>query len=221
MMCKPIVLSSGGWCLPVSFWHRREAASAAMLVSSDQGRTWDERGACDVPPGVRRYDEHMIVERRGGTLWMLVRVSDGIAQSVSTDRGRTWSPLQPTGMTHPSSRFFLRHLASDRLLLVRHDPPAPGSGHEQRQDVRSHLAAFISEDDGETWPYRLLLDERRQISYPDGDQAGDGTIYITYDHQRTGEREILLATFREQDVIQGAGQSADARFRALINKAKR
>ncbi|MFN2352421.1 MAG: exo-alpha-sialidase, partial [Kiritimatiellia bacterium] len=45
MMCKPVVLSSGEWALPVSFWARREAGSAGMVVSTDGGVTWSERGA--------------------------------------------------------------------------------------------------------------------------------------------------------------------------------
>ena len=32
---------------------------------------------------------------------------------------------------------------------------------------RSHLTALLSEDDGQTWPYYLLLDERNEVSYPD------------------------------------------------------
>lgn len=219
MMCKPIVLSSGEWCLPVSFWGRREAGSAAMVVSDDGGTTWHERGAADVPPELRCHDEHMIVERRDGTLWMLVRVRYGIGQSFSSDAGRTWSALEPTGIPHPRSRFFIRRLKSGRLLMVRHDPPTGEAASDEAKGTRSHLTAFLSEDDGRTWPHQLLLDERRGVAYPDGDQADDGTLHITYDHRRTDEREILLASFAEQDVLDGAAQSSAARLRAVINKA--
>ena len=68
LMGKPLVLSDGTWALPVSFWHRREAGSAGMVVSEDRGRTWHERGAADVPPDMRDHDEHMIVERKDGSL---------------------------------------------------------------------------------------------------------------------------------------------------------
>ena len=37
-------------------------------------------------PGTR-VDEHMMVERDDGSLWMLLRNTGGIAQSVSTDGG--------------------------------------------------------------------------------------------------------------------------------------
>ncbi len=35
----------------------------------------------------------MVVERKDGSLWMLLRTSYGIGQSVSADGGATWSPV--------------------------------------------------------------------------------------------------------------------------------
>ena len=48
---------------------------------------------------------------------------------------------------------------------------------------RSHMTAFVSDNDGATWKGGLLLDER-ESSYPDGIQAEDGEFFIIYDHQR-------------------------------------
>lgn len=218
MMCKPLVLSTGEWALPVSLWHRRQAASAAMFVSADQGETWQERGACDVPPEVRNHDEHMIVERCDGSLWMLVRTVYGIGESVSTDGGEHWSPLRPSAIPHVVSRFFIRRLASGNLLLVRHDPGQGGFADGVSKGVRSHLRACLSEDDGRTWRSGLMLDGRPGVSYPDGDQDGDGTIYVTYDYQRTAARSILLSAFREEDVTADAAEPSSVRFRVLVNK---
>lgn len=219
MMCKPLVLTTGEWALPVSLWHRRDARSAAMMVSTDAGATWSERGACDVPPEARNHDEHMIVEREDGSLWMLVRTLYGIGESFSTDGGRTWSALSPTEIPHPVTRFFIRRLASGRLLLVRHDPHDAVVVEGRSKGTRSHLTAFLSEDDGRTWPYRLLLDERVKVSYPDGDQAGDGTVYVIYDFERTQAREILMAAFRESDLMRETEDASQGRLRVLINKA--
>jgi len=36
-----------------------------------------------------------------------------------------------------------------------------------------------------------MLDERDGVSYPDGFQSPDGTIYISYDHNRSTDGEIL------------------------------
>ncbi|MEZ5948006.1 MAG: sialidase family protein [Planctomycetaceae bacterium] len=143
MMCKPLVLSTGEWCLPASTW-RKTDHSARMIVSADAGKTWSLRGAAHVPEEARQFDEHMLVERRDGSLWMLVRTKYGIGESVSTDRGQTWTEVKPSGIAHPSARFFISRLHSGNLLLVKHGPIDKPTG-------RSHLMAFVSRDEGQTW----------------------------------------------------------------------
>jgi len=56
----------------------------------------------------------MIVERGDGSLWMLLRNTGGIAQSVSTNGDRTWSHGSPylQGRTFANKRFFIRRLKS-------------------------------------------------------------------------------------------------------------
>jgi hypothetical protein len=79
--------------------------------------------------------------------------------------------------------------------------------------------AFVSADDGETWKGGLMLDERKDVSYPDGMQAADGLIYLIYDHSRHDEKEILMSVFTEEDAVAGNPVSGKARFRQLVNKA--
>ena len=211
MMCKPLVLTSGEWVLPASTW-RKTDNSAKLVVSTDQGRTWAVRGGCHVPVADRSFDEHMLIERRDGSLWLLARTRYGIGESVSTDRGVTWPELKPSAIAHPSARFFITRLSSGSLLLVKHGPI------DQRTD-RSHLTAYISSDDGRTWGGGLLLDERGGVSYPDGQQTPDGLIRIIYDFSRTGARHILLATFREEDAAAGKAVSDAVRLRQLVSDA--
>lgn len=193
MMCKPLILSNGNWVLPASTW-RKTDHSAKMVVSEDKGKTWNIKGACNVPKEVRSFDEHMFVEKNNGSLWMLVRTNYGIGESVSTDLGKNWNDLKPSSIEHPSARFFIRRLHSGNLLLVKHGPISVRTG-------RSHLMAFISKDDGENWSNGLLLDERPSVSYPDGQQTPDGTIYITYDYNRTGEQKVYMTSFTEEDIL--------------------
>jgi len=213
MMGKPTVLSSGEWVLPVSTW-RETDHSARAVVSTDEGRTWSLRGACHVPREVRSFDEQMIVERKDRSLWMLVRTRYGIGESTSKDRGKTWSPLVPSPVQHPSSRFFVRRLRSGNLLLVKNGPL-------DRRTERSHLTAFLSEDDGRTWSGGLLLDERSGVSYPDGQQGRDGIIRIIYDYSRTGAGAILMAAFTEEDVAAGNPGSAGVSLKKVVSKHPR
>ena len=171
MMCKPTVLSTSEWLLPVSTW-RATDDSAKVIVSTDHGKTWRLQGACNVPQPVRAFDEHMIVQRMDGTLWLLARTNYGIGESVSDYRGATWPDLTPSAISHPSARFFIRRLQSGNLLLVKHGPIGKRTG-------RSHLTAYMSTDDGKTWGGGLLLDQRNGVSYPDGQQTDDGLIRIS------------------------------------------
>ncbi len=211
MMCKPLVLSSGEWVLPASTW-RNTDDSAKMVVSTNEGKSWSIRGAANVPRDSRQFDEQMFVERLDGSLWMLVRTNYGIGESISHDRGKTWPEVTPTSLAHPSARFFISRLQSGNLLLVKHGPIDRATG-------RSHLMAFVSSDDGQSWTGGLLLDERSGVSYPDGQQSADGTIRIIYDYSRTGERHILMASFTEADVAADRPVTPGVRLRQVVSDA--
>jgi hypothetical protein len=122
-----------------------------------------------------------------------------------------WSPLVPSSIANAVARFFIRRLQSGNLLLVKHGPL-------DRQIGRSHLTAYVSRDDGATREGGLPLDGRDPVSYPDGQQDRDGIIHIIYDFERTGAREILMARFREEDVVAGAPCSQEARLRMVISR---
>ncbi len=210
MMCKPTVLSNGEWILHASTW-RETDNSAWAVVSIDKGESLNLRGGCNVPKELRSYDEHMIVEKMDKSLWMLMRTSYGIGESFSNDSGKTWSEATPSSSQQPSARFFIRRLSSGNLLLVKHGPINERIG-------RSNLTAYLSKDDGQTWLGGLLLDKRKNVSYPDGQQFSDGNIHIIYDYSRTAEREILMATFTEDDIITGDTTSTNVTLRTIISK---
>lgn len=206
---KPTVLRNGDWVLPVSDWHGK---TARVYASSDEGGSWKERGSLQFPDW--EFDEHMMVELRDGRLWMLARTKGEPFESFSEDGGATWSePRQAATVRNLNSRFFLRRLRSGRILLVKNGSPA------ERLPQRSHICAWLSEDEGSTWKHGLLLDERNGLSYPDGFEAPDGLLHILYDRNRHTDAEILLARFREEDILAGQIISGDAGLRILANKA--
>jgi hypothetical protein len=229
MMNKPIVLSTGDWAFPTAVWEYSPQKSATLkeerfsniTISADHGKTFFRRGGASIAH--RAFDEHMIVELNDHRLWMLVRTQYGIGQSFSTDLGKTWSPGEDSKLGGPNSRFFIRRLASGNLLLVNHAdiPPTEAvaqfiNGATWRK--RSHLTAFLSGDDGRSWQGGLLLDAREAVSYPDGAQDTSGLIRVIYDRERYKEGEILMASFREDDILAGKPVTPDCRLQQLINK---
>ena len=230
---KPTVLSNGNWVLPVSLWgrdkirmygdsqwlkhpyqeqyHQLDSLRAAhVLVSKDQGLTWERRGYVVFPS--QTFDEHMIVELKDGRWWMTARTGkQGICQSFSADQGQTWTA--PTKyLNNQSARHFIRRLSSGNLLLVKH------GDINERTKKRSKLMAYISKDDGKTWEGGLMLDEREGVSYPDGFQAPDGMIFMAYDYNRAKNGDFLLAKFTEQDVLNKKISSTNGVLRQLISR---
>lgn len=219
MMCKPIVDKTGRWLLPVSIWNFPskydcgDVKGANVFVSSDQGKTFTRLGIARVPQDAFVFDEHNLIEKKDESLWLLARTKYGIGEAFSSDRGKTWTDVAPSKtLKHCSSRFFIRRLQSGNLLLVKNGPA-------NRKTDRSELTAMISEDDGQTWSTGLVLDERSNVSYPDGNQAPDGTIYVTYDYSRYDAKEIYVARFTEADVKAGKIVTPSSRLKIVTNKA--
>ena len=211
-MGKSLQLSTGEWTMPVSEWFAEP--SAFMYVSTDGGKTWEKRGGATYPAIARMFDEHQFVECADGAIHSYSRTWPGIGMSISWDRGRTWSPGTFTWIPQANARFFVRRLKSGRLLLVKHGPMK----YDWRVCGREQLMAFLSEDDGKTWKGGLMLDGRKNVSYPDGDQAADGTIYVIHDRERIAAREILLSRFTEEDVLARKPVSAVAKLKMLVSK---
>jgi len=156
-------------------------------------------------------DEHMIVERTDGSLWMLARTEYGIGESISMDQGKTWSPGRPSWLRHiAKARFCIRRLASGNIIFINHSS-ADGK-------TRSHLTAFLSKDEGKTWQGGLLLDNRKGVSYPDITESDSGEIYCIYDYSRQDKMEILMAVFTEKDIL-NSSTCPEFRSRVLVNKA--
>lgn len=229
MLNKPIVTRVGDWLFPVAVWKPGLTAGIAggsdgahetgahVIRSRDNGGTFEKIGTV-VAEG-RWYDEHMLIEKLNGDIEMYIRTSYGIARAVSSDSGCTWSAAEDSGFGGPNSRFYIGRLRSGRVLLINH----------YNFKGRNNLTAMLSDDDGRTFPHRLLLDGRSNVSYPDAKEGNDGYIYICYDHERGARyqpdvdysswaKEILMAKITEDDIIAGRLVSDGSRLNGIISK---
>lgn len=156
---------------------------------------------------LRIHDEPQLVEiSNSGDLLAMLRTTKGIYYTNSNDFGKSWAPIKAFTAAGPttSSRFYLGKLSSGNLLLIANN-----------SSTRNKMTAFLSKDGGKTWPHKLLLDERENVSYPDADQTIDGNIHVVFDRDRTGAKDILYCKFTENDLISG---NLDAIFKSRVNK---
>lgn len=192
---------------------RPELNHANVFVSDDQGKSLSYFGQAKIPPKDKTYQEHMIVAKQDGTLWMLGRTKYGIGEAFSTDGGQTWTEMSPAkGIKGPSSRFFFQRLASGNLLLIKN-----GAEIDQASR-RTHMTAYLSEDDGATWPYQILLDERA-TSYPDVAQDSEGVLHIVHDFGRYREKIVCYHRLTEADIRAGELVTSGSRLGGIANQA--
>lgn len=219
MRNRPTVLSSGEWIAPAYDWLPPDFLKTASFrgskgtpeysyhfrISDDKGKTWRTVSGPQ-KPGLIGFDEIMILEGKEAQWHFFARVKGGILYAVSYDRGETWENYTPVWMNVADSRFFIRRLSSGNVILVYSGPNRTG------------LFAKISTDDCKTWSEPLMLDDRRQVSYPDGFEDTDGMINIAYDRERYGAREILFARFTEADILKGELVTNGTFLKKIISK---
>ena len=229
MLNKPIVTKGGDWLFPVAVWKPgltagiaggsdgKHETGAHVYITRDRGETFEKLSTVVHPD--RWFDEHMLIEKTNGDIEMYIRTKCGIGKAVSHDGTKTWDAPTDSGFGGPNSRFYIGRLRSGRILLVNH---ADFTG-------RNNLTAMLSDDDGVTFPHRLLLDGRDNVSYPDVKEGTDGYIYIAYDRERGAKyqpevdysgyaKEILMAKITEEDIIAGRIVSSESKLKGIISK---
>ena len=204
LRCKPLVLSSGRWML---FNYDQLSDNYGYSISDDVGKTF--RRLYGPKKIATPFDETMAYEKRDGSIRMLARTAVGtLAEAVSHDSGESFCAAFPSEINSPNTRFYIGRTPTGRILLVNNDD----------RESRVKMTVYLSDDDGATFRYkRRVGDETHQTSYPDVDFY-DGKIYLTYDHERTGAKEILLSVFTEEDIMQGSDVPIPAR---IISKPKK
>ena len=210
---KPTLLKNG------EIIYASGTTNTYIFKSTDDGTSFKKIAEVysNTPASSKDFAESTIIEKNDGSLWQLRRLTNGdnggIEASISLDGGNTWSMGQsslPEPLRSPGSRFAMQRLKSGNLLFITN---AGGSGYTNRV----LMTAYLSLDDGETWPYELLLD-RAMSSYPDFTQDENGLIYAAFDTDRYGEGGMKICTFTEEDVINGSFSTSKAKQLVKIAK---
>ena len=188
LRCKPLKLSSGKYL----FFNYDQTTDNYMMSLTEDCKSFTRiTGGNKL---LTNHDETMAYEMLDGTIRLLARADriGVLAESFSKDGGLTWTDGEKSDIVSTSSRFFVSRTPTGRVLLIHNNHPSE----------RTNMTVCLSEDDGKTWKHSLLLDNREQLSYPDADFC-DGKIYLTYDRERHGAREIIVASLTEDDIING------------------
>ena len=209
---KPTILSDGD----IIYATGDEDGYSGVYKSVDDGYSYTK--IATIPSKYTKpektYTEASIVERNDGSLWMLSRLEKGydggIEQAFSYDKGITWTTSEG-GLEYPlqgpGSRAGFIKLRSGALLFVTNESTSN----------RDMMTAYLSEDDGKTWPYSILID-RYVSAYPEVYQDPDGKIIIVYDKGRYLENSIRLTILTEEDIKAGRFISDTARDKLTVTK---
>ncbi|MFZ4164049.1 sialidase family protein [Brevundimonas sp. NPDC058933] len=196
---KPVVLADGTWLSPSSTEAGEGMGSAAganwrlhFEISTDQGRHWTLTDPVGSPLNIDAIQPSVLVHPNGA-LQAVARARQGaLASSWSHDGGRTWSPIGAVDLPNPNSGTDASTLSDGRHLMIYnhagHEPARPGRG--PRYPLNVGLSA-----DGLSWRNVLTLESEalpHGYAYPAVVQASDGLVHVTYTHDRTRIRHVIL-----------------------------
>lgn len=159
-------------------------------ITKDQGKTWDVVGPINdgvtfdaIQPSVLQYSD--------GRLQILCRTRQNVvAESWSTDKGQTWSPLAATSLPNPNAGTDAVTLKDGRQLLAYNHTTDEG---EEPKD-RNMLNLAISRD-GKKWTPVMTLENvpnESGYSYPAIIQTSDGMVHITYTYNRESIKHVVV-----------------------------
>ncbi len=205
---KPLRLDNGDLLLPL---YLECLGLPVFMTSSDDFREdvrWTEFG--DMPDGQEYFAAHAgqiqpsIAFRDDGTLSAITRNGLGtghIKEMIGDPAGETWSMSEDIGLPNSGTSVDQVRLANGHRVVIFNNSP----------EVRFPLAAALSVDDGATFTaVRNLVDacddgvDECEFHYPSVTQASDGTIWVSYTHDRAS---IGWVHFDEQWLSAGGDEA--------------
>jgi len=180
---KPVTLPDGTLLCPSSTEH--DGWRLVMERTRDLGQTWETTGALNDGKQFGAI-QPTVLFHPGNRLQLLCRTRQNVvADSWSTDGGKSWSALQATSLPNPNSGIDGVTLKDGQHLLV-YNPT-----RQSAQD-RTPLVVGASRD-GKEWKVVLTLEsEPGEYSYPAIIQTADGLVHVTYTWKRKKVRHAVV-----------------------------
>ena len=159
-----------------------------VAISDDGGETWRASDPIVSVGGV----QPSLVRKQDGTIIAWMRDNGPPPQRVITatshDEGVRWTQGEDSSIPNPGSSLEVLALRGGSWLMVLNDT----------ESGRARLSAWLSRDEGQSWPRRRAIEDTAggSYSYPSVLQAADGLIHVTYSHvdpapPGSGRREAI------------------------------
>ncbi|MEO6741203.1 MAG: GDSL-type esterase/lipase family protein [Chthoniobacteraceae bacterium] len=157
--------------------------ATVMFVSDDLGKSWQRGDTLDYGIGAHDHAgsiEGSVIERKDGTLYLLLRTESGYLWEATSHDGLKWAGLKQSLIKSVTCCPQLARLADGRIALLWNAPPrhAPSSGSS-----RAELSLAFSDDEARTWskPVIVAADYAPggRVSYPYLYERKPGELWIT------------------------------------------
>lgn len=188
--CQPIMLSKDRMMIGL---YSDIFLCSVMAITEDAGKTWTFGEpvmgyGCIQPALAQRKDGTIVAYMRDKSPARRIRVSE------SADSGMTWGPVEDMEIPNPDSSVSVVVLENGHWVLVCNDLDGVD------RHGRSRLTAYLSEDEGRTWPWSRAIEDAPDAphaSYPTVIQTRDGMIHCTYTYTPQPEETIKHVWFEE------------------------
>ena len=165
-----ITMSDGTLVVPIQEWDKDKIPSAGIIYSKDHGETWTVSNMA-----VDHVCEDQVVEVSPGVLMLNMRNygSDNRTRKVyvSSDLGKTWTP-------HASNDVLIEPVCQASVLKAGNTLLFANPASTK---TRNMFTIKASDDNGETWPRELLLDEEGGWGYSCMAMIDNETVGILYE----------------------------------------
>ncbi|MDH4452176.1 MAG: exo-alpha-sialidase [Verrucomicrobiota bacterium] len=157
--------------------------ATVMWVSDDLGKSWQRGDMLDYGVGTHDHAgslEGSVIERRDGSLYLLLRTESGFLWEATSRDGLKWEGLKQTTIPSVTCCPQMARLTDGRIALLWNAPPRhdPKSGAS-----RSELSLAFSEDETATWSKPVIVAANHapggRVSYPYLHERKPGELWIT------------------------------------------
>ena len=157
--------------------------ATVMWVSDDLGKSWQRGDMLDYGVGTHDHAgslEGSVIERRDGSLYLLLRTESGFLWEATSRDGLKWEGLKQTTIPSVTCCPQMARLSDGRIALLWNAPPRhdPKSGAS-----RSELSLAFSEDETATWSKPVIVAANHapggRVSYPYIYERKPGELWIT------------------------------------------